>query len=65
MFFFLWLFYIRLCAYLGSKRVIGGFNGLCYGMFFGVLGILVVLSSRRLDDEQADAFLAEKYKPIQ
>ncbi|MBS1530435.1 MAG: hypothetical protein JSU01_09020 [Bacteroidetes bacterium] len=61
MLFFVWLFYIRLCAHLGSKRIIGWFAGLCYGMFFGIFGIMMVLSSRRLDDEQADAALIKEY----
>jgi hypothetical protein len=65
MLFFVWLFYVRLCAQLGSKRVIGGYAGFFYGMFFGIFGIIMVLSSRRLDDEEANAFLLEKYKPVQ
>lgn len=62
MFFFVWLFYVRFCAYQGSKRVIGGWNGLLYGMFFGILGIFIIIASRRLDDKAADARLLLKYK---
>jgi hypothetical protein len=62
--FFIWLFYIRLCAHLGSKRVIGTFDGMMLGAFFSILGIFIILSSRRLNDQDADAALAEKYKSI-
>jgi hypothetical protein len=65
MYFFVWLFIIRFCAYSGSKRVIGGFSGFCIGAFLGILGLLLVLSSRRLDDEHASAELLEKYRPEQ
>jgi hypothetical protein len=58
------LFCIRWCAYLGSKRVMGGFNGLFYGVFFSFFGILFILASRRLDDEGSNAVLLEKYKAI-
>jgi len=64
MFFFIWLFYIRYCAYQGSRRVIGGFNGLMYGIVFNYLGVFFIWSSRRLDDEAASARLEEKYKPV-
>jgi hypothetical protein len=65
MFYFVWLFYVRLCAQLGAKRIIGGYAGFFYGVFFGIFGIMIVLSSRRLDDERSDAMLKEKYKPVQ
>jgi hypothetical protein len=65
MYFFLWLFFVRFCAYSGSRRVIGGFNGLCYGALLGIFGLLIVLSSRRLDDERANAELLKKYSPVQ
>lgn len=48
--FFIWLFCIRYCAYQGSKRVIGWRTGLLCGIF-GVFGILMVRSSRRLITE--------------
>jgi hypothetical protein len=62
--FVIYLFYLRYCMRAGSKRVIGGFNGLIYGICFSILGIFFILSSRRLDDEKADAALLEKYKPV-
>jgi hypothetical protein len=62
--FIIQLFYYRYCALLGSKRVMGGFTGLMYGICFSFLGIFFILSSRRLDDERADAALLEKYKPV-
>jgi len=62
MLFFFWLFYLRFCAYLGSKRIIGTFSGLACGLVFGIFGILLILSSRRLNDHQTDAMLIEKYK---
>nr|MCS3812899.1 hypothetical protein [Mucilaginibacter sp. X4EP1] len=63
LFFIVWLFYIRFCAYAGSKRVIGGFTALMYGICFSFFGILFILTSRRLDDERANAALIEKFKP--
>jgi len=62
MFFFVWLFYIRFCAYQGSKRVIGTIDALLWGMLFSVFGLFIILSSRRLDDERANAALLKKYK---
>jgi hypothetical protein len=62
MFFFVWLFYIRFCAYQGSKRVIGAVDALLWGMLFNVFGLFVILSSRRLDDERANAALLKEYK---
>lgn len=61
--FVIWLFSLRLCAYLGSKRIIGGLNGVMLGMIFSFWGILFILSSRRLDDHQADVALLAKYNP--
>jgi len=56
------LLIIRWCASLGAKRVIGGFTAVVYGLAFSYLGILFILASRRLDDEQANARLIEKYR---
>jgi hypothetical protein len=63
--FVVWLFYIRLCARLGAKRVIGAIDGTMYGIFFSYMGIFFILSSRKLDDERANNALIEKYKPAQ
>ena len=60
---FIWLFLVRFCAYQGHKRVIGWFNGLVLGTL-GIIGLMIVLSSRRLDDKQADAALIKKYGPV-
>jgi len=60
---FIWLFVVRFCAYQGRKRVIGWFNGLVLGCL-GLIGLLIVLSSRRLDDKQADAAMMKKYGPV-
>lgn len=62
--FVVWLFYVRLCAKLGAKRVIGGVNGAFYGLFFSYLGIFFILSSRKLLDERANAALIVKYKSV-
>jgi len=48
------LFYLRLCAYSGSKRLMGAFNGILYGILFSFFGILFILSFKRLDDREAD-----------
>ena len=60
--FVIWLFYIRLCAKLGARRIIGGVDGAMYGIFFSYLGILFILASRRMDDENANAILLAKFK---
>jgi len=62
--FLFWLLYVRLCAHLGSKRIIGAFDGLMLGVVFGIFGFFVILSSRRLDDYKANADLIQKFKPI-
>lgn len=60
--FFVFLFYLRLCAYLGSRRVIGAVDAVLLGMLFSFVGFFIVLNSRKLLDENADAALREKYK---
>ena len=62
MYFFLWLLYLRFCVYAGSKRIMGPYTALMYGLCFGPLGAFMIFSSRRLDDEWANAALIEKYK---
>jgi hypothetical protein len=62
--FVIWLFYLRLCAYSGSKRILGGFNGIMFGVLFSFLGILFILSFRRLDDHKADAALLKEYNTL-
>jgi len=61
---FIWLFFVRFCAYQGRRRVIGWFDGMVAGGLLGILGLFIILSSRRLDDKHADAALMEKYKAI-
>jgi hypothetical protein len=56
------LFFIRLCARQGAKRVIGGFDGAMYGLLFSWLGIFFVLSSRLLIPGEPKNILPEKYK---
>lgn len=60
--FFIYIFCIRYCAYQGSKRVIGSFHGFAWGLL-GIIGVLTVRSSRRLDDKQLDEILKERYAP--
>jgi UPF0716 family protein affecting phage T7 exclusion len=62
--FTLWLLYLRLCAYLGSKRVIGAFDGVLLCIFFSFIGFFIMLSSRRLNDDLANTTLIKKYKPL-
>nr|WP_294794396.1 hypothetical protein [uncultured Mucilaginibacter sp.] len=50
--FFIWLFCIRYCAYQGSKRLIGCTAAIVCGALFSVVGIWMVLSSRRLITEE-------------
>jgi hypothetical protein len=57
MIFFIWLLFLRFCAYEGSKRVIGGFDGFMLSLCLGIVGLAIVLSSRRLDDSKANAAL--------
>jgi len=63
--FLLWLFYLRLCAYLGSKRIIGAFDAVMLGLFFSIVGLFLILKSRELLDEKADAALIEEYKRVE
>jgi hypothetical protein len=49
----------------GSKRVVGGFNSFCMMMLIPQIGIFIILSSRRLDDEQKDLALIKKFKPVE
>jgi hypothetical protein len=62
--FILRLFFIRLCARQGAKRVIGGFDGAMYGLLFSWLGIFFVRSSRLLIPEESKSILPEKYKTM-
>ncbi|MDB5025939.1 MAG: hypothetical protein JWP78_3694 [Mucilaginibacter sp.] len=50
--FVIWLFSIRQCAYMGSRRVIGTFDGLLLGVFFSYFGILLILLSRKIIDNK-------------
>jgi len=61
--FVIWLFYVRLCAKLGSKRIIGGFDGAVLGICFSLIGLMIIFSSRRLNDSRADEALIKKCKP--
>jgi len=47
-FFVIWFFYIRQCAYWGSRRVIGPWTGLMYGLVFNYIGMLFIFSSRKI-----------------
>jgi hypothetical protein len=49
-----WAFLSQASAYLGSKRLMGAFNGIMYGVLFSFLGFLFILSFKRLDDHKAD-----------
>jgi hypothetical protein len=51
-------------ARIGSKRIIGGFDSFLLVLFLSVTGIVIVLRSRRLDDEGRDAELIAEFKPI-
>lgn len=62
--FIIWMLCIRHCAYQGSKRVVGTFNGIIYGALFTVIGVLIVRSSRRLDDETRITELVLQEKTI-
>ena len=62
--FVVWMFYVRLCARLGAKRIIGAFDAVLLGILLSFVGLWMVWSSRRFDDEQADRLLADKYKTL-
>jgi hypothetical protein len=49
-------------ARIGSKRVISGFDSFFLVLFLSVIGIAIVLNSRRLDDERRDKELMEEFK---
>ncbi|MEO7211446.1 hypothetical protein [Mucilaginibacter sp.] len=46
---------------IGSKRVIGGFTNFMYCLLIWPIGIFMVLNSRRLDDEEANAALLKEF----
>jgi hypothetical protein len=48
---------------IGRGRVIGGFNSFVYGLLLWPIGIFVVLNSRRLDDEKANAAMIRAFGP--
>ena len=50
-------------ARIGKKRVIGGTDSFFLVLLLSVIGIAIVLSSRRLDDERMDIALQEQYRP--
>jgi hypothetical protein len=62
--FIIWLFYIRLCAKQGAKRVIGGLDGAMLGVFFSLFGVFAIMASRRLDDKKANVALLAEFEQI-
>lgn len=48
---FVWLFMAIICAIIGAKRKIGGVAGFFLGLFLSVIGLIIVLCSKSLDDE--------------
>ncbi|MGF7081054.1 hypothetical protein ABIB50_003414 [Mucilaginibacter sp. UYCu711] len=61
--FLIMMLYYRYCYYQGAKRVMGGTTAVACAVVFNIFGIFIIRNSRRLDDEQADAALMEKYRP--
>ena len=51
-------------ARIGSKRVVGGFTSFFLVLFLSPIGIVVVLCSRRLDDEKKNTQLIDELKPV-
>ncbi|MDB5003691.1 MAG: hypothetical protein JWQ34_1916 [Mucilaginibacter sp.] len=51
---FIWLFMAIICAVIGSNRKIGGVAGFFLGLFLSVIGLVIVLCSKSLDDEKRD-----------
>ena len=51
-------------AKIGSKRVIGGFTSFLLCLFLAPVGWYLVLSSRRLDDQESDAALIIEFSPV-
>jgi hypothetical protein len=49
---------------IGSKRVMGGFTSFWWVFLVPVYGMFFVLASRRLDDEERNQELIEKYRPV-
>jgi hypothetical protein len=50
---------------IGRKRVIGGFNAFMWGLLLWPIGIFIVPTSRRLDDEVADQALIKQFSKKQ
>jgi len=59
-----WILVAGFFARIGSKRVIGGFTSFFFVLLWLPIGIIFVLSSRRLNDEKANLALIEKFKAI-
>ncbi len=49
-----WLFMAIICAVIGTNRKIGGVAGFFLGLFLSVIGLIIVLCSKSLDDEKRD-----------
>lgn len=55
-----WLFMAVICSIIGSKRKVGAGGGFALGFFLSVIGLVIVLCSKSLEDEQRDLLLANR-----
>ena len=44
---------------IGSKRRVGAIGGFFLGLFLSVIGLIIVLSSRRLEDDARDKIIVQ------
>lgn len=64
---FIWLFMAIICAIIGAKRKIGGVAGFFLGLFLSLIGLIIVLCSKSLDDEARQLAMMQNMtqKPVQ
>jgi hypothetical protein len=53
------------CAVIGSKRRVGAVGGFFLGLFLSVIGLIIVLSSRRLEDDARDKIIVQNVTATQ
>jgi len=60
-----WILMAIVCAVAGSKRRVGAVGGFFLGLFLSLIGLIIVLSSRRLEDDARDKILIQSMSPKQ
>ncbi|MCC8424644.1 SHOCT domain-containing protein [Mucilaginibacter sp. UR6-11] len=53
------LFFAIICAIVGSKRKIGAVAGFFLGLFLALIGLIIVLSSKKLEDQAMESAMLQ------